>query len=766
WDVFTDPNNVCRKLESTHADIRRVRTEVVEALKSFYSPSCAISAEEAIRIASKWTMYQQPQTEIQQQLESLSTSLNNVVQQLQVNNPSSTSPAGLVVSFSQRERMRKQLSQSKQMIALVEKLISIDVVLAEFDDLLEEQRLLEAANHLKQVEGLLRELSDNDKAGGQTTGAEDAFAASDRVIIRLVNTQWMKKQSQLVYTFQRLTAALTEWKDMSLTVSTKMLGSQSGCALNEALLEFWNATEVLELRGGYLKTLSKAMSSNVLRPLLSRQSERLVVSIQGDASIARLRVADETKPASAKKSEVALMKERFAQAIQVLSFVHARVFGGSDEIMAQFGEFVWKQPGNLESMLITFIQDSIPQDPVGLAAYSESLQAMVDELQKNVGRLGMSTGFQSQLRTILSQVNSLYAKKRRHCILASARQIISAGYHDSVKVSGATERCNLAASGGSTKGGKMGKGNGVQPSNNPADDEVESGCFQVPDYRVTVCAHDLVELVHQTLIEACSTTSDQSKVLVQTSRDIFFLFRTIVPTLHKDDIANDCRSCMLFHNDCLYIAHHMITIGHQYKSRLKSPLNVTCTMIDLVPAFRNAGEQALTRFSESMRDETTAGLSILPRLSDGHTKEAEEFVKASLYKLNRVSDVWREGLPQAVYHRALAAAVSPLVQGFVKKVVTEADASAYVSTNIHSLVSLLLECQILFESTSHAENHIPQIRKLQQLSDILVQPLSTIREKFMDGALKEFTTDELRALIRALFRESPERQDVLTSFSR
>lgn len=89
----------------------------------------------------------------------------------------------------------------------------------------------------------------------------------------------------------------------------------------------------------------------------------------------------------------------------------------------------------------------------------------------------------------------------------------------------------------------------------------------MPDYRISTCAHGVMELAHQTLIEACAGEAMCANLLFQTSRDIIFLFKAVVQTLYEDDIANDARACMLYHNDCLYIAHHMITIGHQYKRR-------------------------------------------------------------------------------------------------------------------------------------------------------------------------------------------------------
>lgn len=189
--------------------------------------------------------------------------------------------------------------------------------------------------------------------------------------------------------------------------------------------------------------------------------------------------------------------------------------------------------------------------------------------------------------------------------------MMSRGYNDSIKITGATERCNLEASVGSGKKSKGGSSNG-SVATSAASGDVESGAFQVPNYRISTCAHDVVELAHQTLIEGCTSESKCAHLLFQTSRDLLFLFRAVVPTLYESDIANDARTCMLYHNDCLYVAYHMLTIGHQYKHRLPAPLNRTGTMVDMVPAFREAGEKALITFAMTQTDEISAGVASLP----------------------------------------------------------------------------------------------------------------------------------------------------------
>jgi len=48
----------------------------------------------------------------------------------------------------------------------------------------------------------------------------------------------------------------------------------------------------------------------------------------------------------------------------------------------------------------------------------------------------------------------------------------------------------------------------------------------------------------------------------------------------------------IHHNDCMYIAHHLLTLGHQFRRGLPPPLNRgAATFVDLVPRLRRQGTE-------------------------------------------------------------------------------------------------------------------------------------------------------------------------------
>lgn len=45
------------------------------------------------------------------------------------------------------------------------------------------------------------------------------------------------------------------------------------------------------------------------------------------------------------------------------------------------------------------------------------------------------------------------------------------------------------------------------------------------------------------------------------------------------------------HNNCMYLAHHLLTLGHHFRAHLPQPLGEgVATFVDMVPGFRKLGE--------------------------------------------------------------------------------------------------------------------------------------------------------------------------------
>ena len=46
------------------------------------------------------------------------------------------------------------------------------------------------------------------------------------------------------------------------------------------------------------------------------------------------------------------------------------------------------------------------------------------------------------------------------------------------------------------------------------------------------------------------------------------------------------------HNNCMYLAHHLLTLGHHFRAHLPPPISEgVATFVDMVPGFRKLGKQ-------------------------------------------------------------------------------------------------------------------------------------------------------------------------------
>jgi len=88
------------------------------------------------------------------------------------------------------------------------------------------------------------------------------------------------------------------------------------------------------------------------------------------------------------------------------------------------------------------------------------------------------------------------------------------------------------------------------------------------------------------------------------TRDLYDLLRAILPIQHEESLIQDPNRSAIFYNDCLYAAHHLLTLGFQYESKMglsdttnsngQGPGTGVITFIDMIPGFKRLGESVFT----------------------------------------------------------------------------------------------------------------------------------------------------------------------------
>jgi hypothetical protein len=351
-----------RKLEETHREAAAVRGEVVEALRCFYAQASGLSAEDAVQIASAWAAGTDGQSELQQTLRHLNEELLEAADSLQLDG--GAPPAALVASFAQRERLRRQLQQSRAMIALVERLTDVDRRMVEADAATEQRRFVAAAEGIAAVERLAAELPDD----------------ADSDIAQSVRLEVAKKKNRLRSQLKQFYACSVIWGEGSLELVASSESPDANRGLRDELRDFWKACGVLDLLAPRLKDLAKAISQRLVKPMLQLPNATVEHARDGAEGGAGLfvRQADTGREASrAADSGVTDAQGMCANIVTILLFVHSELFAGSAELMNRLGDVLWKIPGNLEAMLMGLLRDKIPQDSQSLNVYRDVLTITV-----------------------------------------------------------------------------------------------------------------------------------------------------------------------------------------------------------------------------------------------------------------------------------------------------------------------------------------------------------------------------------------------------
>lgn len=94
------------------------------------------------------------------------------------------------------------------------------------------------------------------------------------------------------------------------------------------------------------------------------------------------------------------------------------------------------------------------------------------------------------------------------------------------------------------------------------------------------------------------------------------------------------------HNNCMYLAHQLLTLGHHFRAHLPQPLSEgVATFVDMVPGFRNLGKQ--TVFQLSAAREIRGRQNLIPNnFGDPLTNTFSSISKTTFTVHNFHSYIW------------------------------------------------------------------------------------------------------------------------------
>ncbi|ESO94116.1 hypothetical protein LOTGIDRAFT_176728, partial [Lottia gigantea] len=125
---------------------------------------------------------------------------------------------------------------------------------------------------------------------------------------------------------------------------------------------------------------------------------------------------------------------------------------------------------------------------------------------------------------------------------------------------------------------------------------------------------------YEILSEASSSSPECAVQMFYAVRNIFELFCSVFPTYHRQSLNALPQFSALHHNNCMFISHHLMTLGHQFS--LKLPPTINSTFVDLIPKIRGIGTQS---FMDQMNSQRDLLLEFLQAANDKQLKDLRIF---------------------------------------------------------------------------------------------------------------------------------------------
>ncbi|KAB1254775.1 Centromere/kinetochore protein zw10-like protein [Camelus dromedarius] len=428
-----------------------------------------------------------------------------------------------------------------------------------------------------------------------------------------------------------------------------------------------------------LKSFGQMLLKYILRPLASCPSVFAVIENQPNIIVIRFEsVMNDLEHPS--PSEV------FAKIRLVLEVVQKQLLDlpldadlenekTSKIILAEMlGDMIWEDLS--ECLIKNCLVYSIPTNSSKLQQYEEIIQS-TEEFENALKEMRFLKGDTTDLLKYARNVNSHFANKKCQDVIVAARNLMTSEIHNTVTITPAS-KISVPDLPSPDEDDKL----QVQKVSITQYDEVvnlepenslDQHSFSLPTCRISESVKKLMELAYQTLLEA-TTSSDQCAVqLFYSVRNIFHLFHDVVPTYHKENLQKLPQLAAIHHNNCMYIAHHLLTLGHQFRLRLAPILcDGTTTFVDLVPGFRRLGTECFLAQMRAQKGELLERLSSARNFSNMDDEEnysaASKAVRQVLHQLKRLGVVWQDVLPVNIYCKAMGTLLNTAISEIIGRV--------------------------------------------------------------------------------------------------
>lgn len=313
-----------------------------------------------------------------------------------------------------------------------------------------------------------------------------------------------------------------------------------------------------------------------------------------------------------------------------------------------------------------------------------------------------------------------------------------------------------------------------------SESSLSQSTLSLPMCRISSSVQQLVELAYNTMEEAKTSTKFCCLQLCNCVRDIFHVFCEVVPKYHRENLQKLPQLAAIHYNNCMYIVHHLLTLGHQFRYLTGAVLS-DCggTFVDMVPDFRKLGMECfLAQMQVQKRgvlDRLWSARNFSNMDDDENYRAANKSIKQVLHQLRGLGTVWQDVLPVHVYCKAMGTLLNTALAEIVTRITALEDISAEGADRLYSLCKIMVDegPQVFTPLLEEDKNkkyqeevpvYVQKWMTFRELMIILRANLQEIVDRWADGKgplAEQFSAAEVKSLIRALFQNTERRAAAL-----
>ncbi|XP_030077759.1 centromere/kinetochore protein zw10 homolog [Microcaecilia unicolor] len=678
--------------------------------------------------------------------------------------------------------LKQQLEKNTAILSVLKQLQEFDTSIEKYSCKISERNYIAAAEHLEKAQSTLRALK--------------LQKGSELQVLKGLGFELTLQKENLLYHLGEEWKQLVVWKlppakdlegvksalktELHLYTLTPKEENELGSLLTSVLQAFSIVGEL----NTKLKFFSQILLKYILKPLIFYPSLHTQIEHQTQSVILRFENSETDL-------EHSVPAKVFLNILSVFQLLHQHLLDVPLELSIKnekkpkvvlaevLGDMIWKEVS--DCIIKDCLVYSIPTNTSMLEQYEEVIQ-FTEEFESSLKKMKFLKGDATDLLKYARNVNAHFASKKCQDVIVMARNLMTSEIHNTVKIipeSGVSiPKLPALTAADRLKQQKMSKTVHNEMVELENENKLGQHTFALPTCRISESVQKLMDLAYQTLSEATSSSTQCAIQLFYTVRNIFHLFHDVVPTYHKENLQKLPQLSAIHHNNCMFIAHHLLTLGHQFKHHLPSPLcDGAATFVDLVPGFRRLGTEGFLVQMRIQKGELLERLANARKFSnmddDENHANATKAVRQVLHQLKRLGKVWQDVLPVHVYCKTMGTLLNTAVTEIIGRITTLEDISAEDADKLYSLCRLVIQegpqvfTPLLEENKKYQEEvpvYVKKWVKFQELMIILQANLQEIVDRWADGKgplANEFSTSEVKNLIRALFQNTERRATAL-----